>query len=52
MTTEKGNYIFKKLEPGIYDIVFEKYNYDTLTIDIEIFENKGYRRNVKLRKTE
>ncbi len=52
MTTEKGNYIFKKLEPGIYDIVFEKYNYDTLTIDIEIFKNKGYRRDVKLRKTE
>ena len=52
MTTEKGNYIFKKLEPGIYDIVFEKYNYDTLTISLEIIKNKGYRRDVGLRKTE
>lgn len=51
-TTAKGNYRFKKLEPGIYIITFEKHNYDTLTIEVEIIKNKGLRLDVAIRKTE
>ena len=52
MTSNKGNYTFPKLKPGIWIITFEKFGYDTITIEIEIFKGKGYRRDVKLRKTE
>ena len=47
-TTAKGNYQFRKLNEGVYTITYEKYGYQTKTIDLKIFKNKGYRRNVKL----
>lgn len=52
MTSAKGNYQFSKLEPGIWIITFEKFGFDTITLEIEIFKGKGNRRNVKIRPTE
>jgi len=51
-TSAKGNYQFKKLEPGIYIITFEKHTYDTITKEVEIIKNKGLRLDVAIRKTE
>jgi hypothetical protein len=52
MTSAKGNYQFSKLEPGIWIITFEKFGYDTLTIEVEIITYKGLRLDVAIRKTE
>jgi len=52
MTSSKGNYQFSKLEPGIWIITFEKFGFDTITLEIEIFKGKGNRRNVEIKETE
>lgn len=51
-STAKGNYMFKNLPDGIYDIIFEKHNYDTLIIEKEIRKGLQGRLNVELRPTE
>jgi len=51
-TTDKGNYQWKKIVPGTYDVTFSKTNYDTITKRVEIIKNKGLRLDIALRKTE
>lgn len=51
-TTALGNYQWKKLEPGTYDVTFSKEGYDTITKSVEIIANKGLRLDIALRKTE
>ena len=49
-TTAKGNFQFKGLQEGIYTVSFEKFEYETLTKEIEIHKNAMTRLNVQMKK--
>ena len=49
-TSKKGNYQFKGLKEGIYIVSFEKFEYETITKEIEIHKNAMTRLNVKMKK--
>ena len=48
-TSKKGNYQFKGLQEGIYTVSFEKFEYQTITKEIEIHKNAMTRLNVQLK---
>jgi len=52
LTTEKGYYRFKSLEPGKYIITFSFENYDTLEKEIVLYPGESMKLDVALRKTE
>lgn len=52
ISSDKGNYSFPKLEPGIWIITYQKFGFDTITIELEIVKGKSTRRNIKIRPTE
>lgn len=49
LSTDKGNFRYKKLEPGLWIITFEKYGYQTISIELLIVKGKSYRRNIKMK---
>ena len=49
-TSAKGNFQFKGLQEGIYTVSFEKFEYETVTKEIEIRKNAMTRLNVQLKK--
>jgi len=49
-TSKKGNYLEKGLEPGVWEITFEKYGYETYTVVIDILQNTMFKLDVKLKK--
>lgn len=51
-TSPKGNFQFKGLKEGIYIVSFEKFEYETVTKEIEIHKNAMTRLNVQLKKIE
>lgn len=51
-TSEKGNFLFKKLPEGKCKVTFNKNYYDILTVNSEIHNNAMTRLNVAIRKTE
>ena len=51
-TSKKGNFQFKGLKEGIYTVSFEKFEYETITKEIEIHKNAMTRLNVQMKKIE
>jgi len=51
-TSAKGNFQFKGLKEGIYIVTIEKFEYETVTKEIEILKNEMTRLNVQLKKKE
>ncbi len=52
LTTEKGYYRFKGLEPEKYIITFSLHNYDTFEKEIVLYPGQSLKLDVALRKTE
>ena len=49
-TSAKGNFQFKGLQEGIYTVSFEKFEYETVTKEIEIYKNAMTRLNIQMKK--
>jgi hypothetical protein len=49
-TSKKGNFQFKGLKEGVYTVTFEKFEYETVTKEIEIHKNAMTRLNIKMKR--